>query len=54
MEPTMGPATQVWLSEEGWFDSTMVEDVDVAVVTAVLFFAYAEAASAEASDPADS
>jgi hypothetical protein len=49
MEPTMGPAIQVWLSgEAGWFDSVMgpAVDVDFGVVNAVALLA-ASADSAE-------
>jgi hypothetical protein len=49
MEPTMGPAIQVWLSGEAvWFESVMgpAVDVDFDVVNAVTLFA-ASADSAE-------
>ena len=49
MEPTMGPAIQVWLSGgAGWFDSVMgpAVDVDFGVVNAVALLA-ASADSAE-------
>jgi hypothetical protein len=52
MEPTMGPAIQVWLSGgAGWFDSVMgpAVDVDFGVVNAVTF-ATAEAANADSAE----